>query len=76
MEELLRIDVPYHWTEECQHSFELLKRKLVKACILKFSDWSRNFHVHIDASALAISAILTQPTNYVIDHPMPRQVES
>ena len=34
MEELLRIDVSFHWIEECQHSFELLKRKLVEAPIL------------------------------------------
>ena len=60
MEELLRINVPYHWTEECQHSFELLKRKLVEAPILKFPDWSRKFYIHIDASSLVVGAILTQ----------------
>ena len=69
MEELLRIDVPFHWTKECQHSFELLKRKLVEEPILKFLDWSKKFHVDIDASALAVGAILTQPTDDVIDHP-------
>ena len=69
MKELLRIDVPYHWTEECQHSFELLKRKLVKAPILKFPDWSKKFHVHIDASSLAVGAILTQPIDEATDHP-------
>lgn len=69
MEELLRVDVPYHWTKECQHSFELLKRKLVEAPILKFPDWSKKFHVHIDVSALAIDAILTQPEDDATDHP-------
>ena len=59
MEELLRINVPYHWIEEFQHSFELLKRKLVEAPILKFPYWSKKFYVHIDASALAVSSILT-----------------
>ena len=39
MDELLTIDDPFHWKEECQHSFELLKRKLVEATILKFPDW-------------------------------------
>ena len=61
LEELLRADVPYQWTTECQQSFELLKRKLVEAPILKFPDWSRKFHVHIDASALVVGAILAQP---------------
>ena len=69
MEELLRIDVPCHWTEECQHSFELLKRKLFEAPILKFPDWLRKVHVHLDVSSLAIGAILTQPTNDAIEHP-------
>ena len=69
MEELLRIDVPYHWTEECHHSFELLKRKLVKEPILKFPDWLKKFHVHIDASALAVDTILTQPINDATNHP-------
>ena len=69
MEEFLRIDASFHWIEECQHSFELLKRKLVEAPILKFLDCSKKFHVHIDASRLAISAILTQPTNDATNHP-------
>ena len=58
LEELFRADVPYHWKNECQQSFELLKRKLVEAPILKFLDWSRKFHVHIDASDLAVGVIL------------------
>ena len=69
MDELLRIDVPFHWTEKCQQSFELFKRKLVKAPILKFPYWSKNFHVIIDASALAVGAILTQPADDATDHP-------
>ena len=69
MDELLRIDVPYHWIEKCQHSFQLLKIKLVKALILKFSDWSKKFHVHIDASALAVGAILTQLADDATNHP-------
>ena len=42
---------------------------MVKAPILRFLDWSRKFHVHIDASALAIDAILAQPTDDSTDHP-------
>ena len=69
MKKLLSIDVPYYYTEECQHSFELLKRKLVKEPILKFPDWLKKFHVHIDASSLAVGAILTQPADDATDHP-------
>ena len=60
---------PYHWTSECQQSFELLKRKLVEAPILKFPDWSRKFHVHIDASALVVGAILAQHADDFTDNP-------
>ena len=69
LEELLWEDVPYHWTSEFQQSFELLKRKLVEAPILKFPDWARKFHVHIDALALVVDAILSQLTDDSTDHP-------
>jgi hypothetical protein len=69
LEELLRADIPYIWTNECQQAFELLKRKLVEAPILKFPDWLRKFHVHIDASALVVGAILAQPADDYTNHP-------
>lgn len=69
MDEFLRIDVPYHWIKECQHSFEHLKRKLVKAPILKFPDWLKKFHVDIYASTLVVGAILTQPVDDATNHP-------
>ena len=69
MDELLRIDVPFHWTEEHQQSFELLKRKLVEEPILRFPYWLQNLHVHIDASTLVVGAILTQLADDATDHP-------
>ena len=57
---MLRDDQEFNWTEECDISFEKLKIKLVEAPILRFPNWSTKFHVHIDASGLAIGAILTQ----------------
>ena len=68
-EELLREDQEFEWKEECNISFEKLKRKLVKAPILRFPNWSIKFHVHIDASGLAIGAILTQPGDDIMDYP-------
>ena len=32
--------------------------------------WSTKFHVHIDASGIAIGAILTQPGDYGMDYPI------
>ena len=70
LEELLREDQEFNWTEECHISFEKLKRKLVESPILKFPNWSIKFHVHIDASGLVRGAILTQPANDGMDYPI------
>ena len=43
--------------------------KLIEASNLKFLDWLNKFHVHIDALALVVGAILTQPTDDATDHP-------
>ena len=68
LEELLREDQEFNSTDECNISFETLKRKLVEAPILRFPNWSIKFHVHIDTSGLAIGAILTQPRDDRMDY--------
>ena len=70
LEELLREDQEFDWIEECNISFETLKRKLVEAPILRFPNWSTKFHVHIDVSGLAIREILTQPGDDEMDYPI------
>jgi len=40
LNELLRHDVEFNWTKDCNESFERLKRSLVEAPILKFPNWS------------------------------------
>ena len=70
LEELLRDDKEFNWEEECHISFEKLKIKLVEASILQFPNSSIKFHVHIDASGLAIGEILTQPGEDGMDYPI------
>ena len=41
MEKLLKKDIKYVWNEDCQHSLDVLKEKMVTASILVFSDWSK-----------------------------------
>jgi hypothetical protein len=42
---------------------------LVEAPILRFSDWSRKFHVHVDALNIVVGVILAQPFNDIVDQP-------
>ena len=43
---------------------------LVEEPILRFPDWFTKFHVHIDASGLAIGEILIQPGDNRMDYPI------
>jgi hypothetical protein len=40
------------------------------APILVFSDWSKEFHVHVDASSISLGVVLEQPGEGEIDHPL------
>ena len=58
MEYLLKKDSKFQWTEECQQIFDTLKHKMVTAPILVFPDWSKEFNVYVDASSIALRAVL------------------
>ena len=70
MEKLLKKDCQFGWIDECQQCFDTLKQKMVTAPILVFPDWSKEFHVHVDASSIALGAVLAQPGEGNIDHPL------
>ena len=36
--------------------------------ILVFLDWNKEFHVHIDASSVALGVVLVQPSKGDLDH--------
>eukprot|EP00253_Pinus_taeda_P031255 PITA_31255 len=59
MENLLKKDATFCWSDECQKSLDVLKAKMVTASILVFSDWKKEFHVHMDASCIALGLMLT-----------------
>ena len=59
----------FSWNENCQQAFELLKKKLSTAPVLRGPNWSLPFHVFTDASDTAIGASLGQKEesfNYAI----------
>jgi hypothetical protein len=70
MENILKKDCQFHWIEECQQNFDTLKQKMVIAPILVFLDWSKKFHVHVDASSIALGVVLVQSGDGDIDHPL------
>jgi hypothetical protein len=43
---------------------------MVTTPILVFPDWEKMFHVHVDASSIAVGAILAQPGVGELDHPI------
>lgn len=60
MTNLLKQDVKFQWTKQCQKSFEHFKHCLTNPPILQFPDFSQPFNITTDASKVAISAILSQ----------------
>lgn len=51
---LLRHDVLFHWTSECQTAFETLKSSLISAPMLSYPDPQKSFILTCDASDKAI----------------------
>jgi hypothetical protein len=70
MEKLLKKDCQFGWTDECHQSFDTLKQKMMTAPILVFLDWSKEFHVHVDASSISLGDVLAQLGIGNIDHPL------
>ena len=60
----------FEWTNGCKESFEKLKTTLISAPILKALNYSKTFHVHVDASAYAVGCILAQPGDNHMDFPI------
>ena len=57
---LLRKDVPWHWSDNCEAAFHQVKHALTHAPVLALPDFSLPFEVVVDASGTGIGAVLLQ----------------
>ena len=60
MIKLLRKDVRYRWTPECQRSFEILKERLTTAPVLTLPVEGGRFVVYSNASKQGLGCVLMQ----------------
>ena len=56
------------WTSWEAEAFELLKKDLIDAVMLKNTDFSKPFQLQIDASDVGVGAVLNQEGDQ--DHPI------
>ena len=52
--------VKWKWTPEHQESFDKMKALMAKETLVTFPDFSKEFEIHTDASALQLGACISQ----------------
>ena len=57
---LMKKDVPWDWSQQCQAAFDKLRISLMSAPCLKHVDFSQPFVLAVDASTKALGACLSQ----------------
>ena len=58
--QLTRKGEVFDWTTECENACQYIKTRYQNAPILIGVDWNLEFHVHTDASDIAVGAMLAQ----------------
>ena len=66
MTELLKKDTKFKWTEECEASFQELKKRMTTAPELILPDIRKEFQVYCDASRLGLGSVLMQDGRVVL----------
>jgi hypothetical protein len=57
---LLRHNIPFHWDDYAQQSFDDLKAALSNAPLISAPDYNRDYILYVSASAVSIDGVLVQ----------------
>lgn len=60
LHKLLKKNIKFIWTNDCENAFQQLKSSLCKAPVLRFPDYRKTFLIQTDASQFGLGAILAQ----------------
>ena len=52
--------VKWTWTEECQTSFDNMKKLIAKETLLTYPNFNKTFEIHTDASKVQLGACISQ----------------
>ena len=67
---LLKKDPKFEWAQECQNSFNTLKKKFTKESVLMMPDQWKPFQIEANASKFATGAVLIQTDSNGNCHPV------
>ena len=68
--QLTRKGEAFDWTTECKNAYQYIKTRYQNALIRIGVDWKLEFHVHTDASNIAVGAMLAQNPTGKTDQPI------
>ena len=66
LNDLLKKDTKFEWTQECQDSFDTLKKRFTEEPVLMMPNQSKPFQIEANTSKFATGAVLTQTIQIAI----------
>jgi transposase InsO family protein len=70
LNDLLKKDQKFEWTDDCQKAFDELKKRFTEEPVLMMPDKTKPFQIESDASKYATGAVLTQLDSNGDRHPI------
>ena len=70
LNDLLKKDKKFEWTDDCQKAFNELKKRFTEEPVLMMPDQTKPFQIETDASKYATGAVLTQLDSNGNRHPI------